>query len=88
MFLAASSPVWLGVGMFMFTIGEMLIVPAEHKLISRFSPQAYRGTYFGVHSLGEIGNSVGTWTGSRRSWCRQVSSSRPPTQLDPIPRAG
>ena len=63
MFLAAPSPVWLGVGMFVFTIGEMLIVPAEHELISRFSPQAYRGTYFGVHSLEEIGNFVGPWTG-------------------------
>lgn len=27
------------------------------------SPQAYRGTYFGVHSLGEVGNFLGPWTG-------------------------
>jgi MFS family permease len=62
-FLAAPSPVWLGVGMFVFTLGEMLIVPAEYELINRFSPQAYRGTYFGVHSLGEVGNFLGPWTG-------------------------
>ncbi len=62
-FLAAPSPVWLGVGMFVFTIGEMLIVPAEYELINRFAPQSYRGTYFGVHSLGEIGNFFGPWTG-------------------------
>jgi MFS family permease len=62
-FLLAPSTIWLGVGMFVFTIGEMAIVPAEYDLVNRFSSPQYRGTYFGMHSLGEFGNFLGPWLG-------------------------
>ena len=62
-FLLAPDPRWLAVGMFIFTIGEMAITPAEYDLVNRFATPAYRGTYFGAHSLGEIGNFLGPWSG-------------------------
>jgi predicted MFS family arabinose efflux permease len=49
--------------MIVFTIGEMLIVPAEYAALDRISPHGMRGTYYGAQSVCELGNFFGPWAG-------------------------
>ncbi|MBB6466163.1 MFS family permease [Aminobacter lissarensis] len=45
--------------MVLFTIGEVLVVPAEYVLVDRISNDGNRGAYFGAHSLSSVGNFIG-----------------------------
>lgn len=49
--------------MVVFTIGEILIVPAEYAQIDQISPANMRGTYYGAQSFSELGSFLGPWVG-------------------------
>ncbi|WP_269931613.1 MFS transporter [Aminobacter sp. HY435] len=49
--------------MVVFTIGEVLVVPAEYVLVDRISNDGNRGAYFGAHSLSAVGNFFGPLLG-------------------------
>jgi predicted MFS family arabinose efflux permease len=49
--------------MIVFTLGEILIVPAEYAQIDQISPANMRGTYYGAQSVSELGSFLGPWAG-------------------------
>ncbi|GED54944.1 MDR family MFS transporter [Brevibacillus borstelensis] len=51
------------IAMIVFTLGEILIVPAEYAQIDQISPAHMRGTYYGAQSFSELGNFLGPWAG-------------------------
>ncbi|MFS0558207.1 MDR family MFS transporter [Brevibacillus sp. 179-C9.3 HS] len=61
----AFSPGWTSfiVAMIVFTIGEILIVPAEYAQIDQISPANMRGTYYGAQSVSMLGSFLGPWAG-------------------------
>lgn len=61
----AFSPGWTGflISMFVFTHGEILIIPAEYAQIDQITPEGMRGTYYGAQSISELGNFLGPWAG-------------------------
>lgn len=56
---------WTGfiLSMAVFTLGEILVLPAEYTLVDRITPPGKRGTYYGAQSMGEFGNFIGPWLG-------------------------
>lgn len=56
---------WYGFigSMVLFTIGEILVVPAEYAQIDEITPNEMRGTYYGAQSFTELGNFMGPWFG-------------------------
>lgn len=42
--------------MIVFTLGEILIIPAEYAQIDQIAPPRMRGTYYGAQSVSELGN--------------------------------
>lgn len=57
---AVSSNATMLIGfMVLFTIGEVLVVPAEYVLVDKISDDGNRGAYFGAHSLSSVGNFIG-----------------------------
>ncbi|WP_378943399.1 MFS transporter [Mesorhizobium sp. ANAO-SY3R2] len=62
-FAAATSPAMLIGFMVLFTIGEVLVVPAEYVLVDKISNDGNRGAYFGAHSLASVGNFFGPLLG-------------------------
>ncbi|MGX5587802.1 MDR family MFS transporter [Bacillus thuringiensis] len=61
----AFSTMWVAfiISMFVFTVGEILVIPAEYAQVDEITPSGLRGTYYGAQSLGEFGNFVGPWFG-------------------------
>ncbi|WP_107924017.1 MDR family MFS transporter [Lysinibacillus parviboronicapiens] len=61
----AFSTIWIAfiISMFVFTLGEILVIPAEYAQVDEITPQHLRGTYYGAQSLGEFGNFLGPWFG-------------------------
>ncbi|PEW14416.1 MDR family MFS transporter [Bacillus cereus] len=61
----AFSTLWVAfiISMFVFTVGEILVIPAEYAQVDEITPSGLRGTYYGAQSLGEFGNFVGPWFG-------------------------
>ncbi|PDY37073.1 MFS transporter [Bacillus wiedmannii] len=61
----AFSTLWVAfiISMFVFTVGEILVIPAEYAQVDEITPSGLRGTYYGAQSLGEFGNFVGPWYG-------------------------
>jgi MFS family permease len=61
----ALSTAWAGfiLSMIVFTLGEILIIPAEYAQIDQITPHGMRGTYYGAQSLSELGNFLGPWAG-------------------------
>jgi len=51
------------ISMLIFTLGEILVIPAEYAQVDEITPSHLRGTYYGAQSLGEFGNFVGPWFG-------------------------
>jgi MFS family permease len=49
--------------MVVFTVGEILVLPAEYAQIDRITPHGMRGTYYGAQSFSELGNFLGPWAG-------------------------
>ncbi len=56
---------WTGfiVSMAIFTLGEILIIPAEYAQIDQITPPGMRGTYYGAQSFCELGSFLGPWAG-------------------------
>lgn len=54
---------WFVVAMIVFTLGEILIVPAEYAQIDQITPPSMRGTYYGAQSVSELGSFLGPWAG-------------------------
>lgn len=50
--------VWL-IAIAVFTLGEIIIVPAEYMMIDAIAPDKLRGSYFGVQNLIFIGVALG-----------------------------
>ncbi|WP_369033378.1 hypothetical protein [Streptomyces adonidis] len=46
-----------------FSLGEILIYPAEFAIIDRIAPEARRGAYFGAQTFAQLGVFVGPFTG-------------------------
>lgn len=61
----AFSSSWSGfiAAMIVFTLGEILIVPAEYAQIDQITPAHMRGTYYGAQSVSELGSFLGPWAG-------------------------
>ncbi|CAM2877663.1 MFS transporter [Paenibacillus sediminis] len=60
-YAAAGTPWQFSIIMVVFTIGEVLIVPAMYSMLDRIAPPAMIGTYFGAFALIEFGNFTGPW---------------------------
>jgi MFS family permease len=54
---------WFVTAMIVFTLGEILIIPAEYAQIDQIAPPRMRGTYYGAQSVSELGNFLGPWAG-------------------------
>jgi len=50
--------------MVVFTIGEVLVTPAEYLLLDQITPSGLRGTYYGAQSFTALGSFAGPWVGS------------------------
>ncbi|GED03344.1 MFS transporter [Bacillus atrophaeus] len=61
----AFSAGWAGfiLSMIIFTLAEILLVPAEYTQIDQITPHGMRGTYYGAQSFSEFGNFLGPWIG-------------------------
>lgn len=46
------------VAMFIFTLGEMIIYPAEYLFIDTIAPEALRGSYYGAQNLAALGGAL------------------------------
>lgn len=58
-FLWSASFLGLAIAMVIFTMGEVLLVPAEYILVDGIALSSNRGSYFGAHSFATIGNFFG-----------------------------
>lgn len=54
---AQSLPSWC-LAMFIFTLGEMIIYPAEYLFIDTIAPEALRGSYYGAQNLAALGGAL------------------------------
>ncbi|WP_019122069.1 MFS transporter [Brevibacillus massiliensis] len=62
-FALSQSAAWLIVSMVVFTLGEILVVPAEYIMLDEIAPEGMRGTYYGAQTFAELGNFLGPWLG-------------------------
>lgn len=46
------------VAMFIFTLGEMIICPAEYLFVDTIAPEALRGSYYGAQNLAAFGGAL------------------------------
>jgi MFS family permease len=46
------------VAMFIFTLGEIIIYPAEFLFVDTLAPQALRGSYYGAQNLAALGGAL------------------------------
>jgi len=61
---AVAGNVWhFIVAMVVFSLGEVLIYPAEFAIIDRIAPEESRGAYFGAQTFAQIGVFIGPFTG-------------------------
>ncbi|GKQ34044.1 MFS transporter [Streptomyces sp. A012304] len=49
--------------MVVFSLGEILIYPAEFAIIDRIAPEDRRGSYFGAQTFAQLGVFIGPYTG-------------------------
>jgi MFS family permease len=50
--------VWV-IGMFIFTLGEIIVVPAEYMFVDYIAPENMRGVYYGAQNLSNLGGALG-----------------------------
>ncbi|MGO4571304.1 MFS transporter [Microvirga sp. 2TAF3] len=62
-FAASSGVEMLIASMVVFTLGEVLVIPAEYVLVDGIANDANRGSYFGAHSFSSVGNFLGPLLG-------------------------
>ncbi|MFK3984298.1 MFS transporter [Micromonospora sp. NPDC050397] len=61
---AVADGIWQFVAaMVVFSLGEILIYPAEFAIIDRIAPEDNRGAYFGAQTFAQIGVFIGPLTG-------------------------
>jgi len=46
------------VAMFIFTLGEMIIYPAEFLFVDTLAPEELRGSYYGAQNLAALGGAL------------------------------
>ncbi|MFK7702330.1 MFS transporter [Pseudomonas caspiana] len=46
------------IAMFIFTLGEMIIYPAEYLFVDTIAPEALRGSYYGAQNLAAFGGAL------------------------------
>ncbi len=54
---AISIPIWV-IAMAVFTLGEIIAIPAEYLFIDFIAPAHLKGSYYGVQSLGYLGGAI------------------------------
>ncbi len=68
-FSMAENLVFWCLSMFIFTIGEILIQPAEYLYIDSISPPELKGSYFAAHNLASLGAAISP------AWCGLMISA-------------
>ena len=48
-----------GLAMVVFTLGEIIVIPAEYMFIDRIAPPHLRGIYYGTQNLANLGGALG-----------------------------
>ncbi|MCE4053100.1 MFS transporter [Pseudomonas sp. Au-Pse12] len=56
--LATSLPLWV-LSMVVFTLGEIIVFPAEYMFIDLIAPEHLRGLYYGAQNLSNLGGALG-----------------------------
>ncbi|MCG8295316.1 MFS transporter [Pseudomonas entomophila] len=56
--LAGSVLAWC-IAMLVFTLGEIIVIPAEYMFIDLIAPEHLRGVYYGAQNLGNLGAALG-----------------------------
>lgn len=56
--MAASAPAWC-LAMLVFTLGEIIVIPAEFMFIDLIAPEHLRGVYYGAQNLSNLGAGLG-----------------------------
>ncbi|MDH0647573.1 MFS transporter [Pseudomonas sp. GD03858] len=56
--VAASAPAWC-LAMLVFTLGEIIVIPAEFMFIDLIAPEHLRGIYYGAQNLSNLGAGLG-----------------------------
>ena len=58
-FALATSVLWWVLAMAVFTVGEIIVFPAEYMFIDRIAPDQLRGMYYGAQNLSNLGAALG-----------------------------
>lgn len=56
--VSTTLPVWM-LSMAIFTLGEIIVFPAEYLFIDTIAPNHLRGMYYGAQNLGNLGAAMG-----------------------------
>ncbi|MFC0417773.1 MDR family MFS transporter [Cytobacillus solani] len=63
LFAFSGNAVMFVISTIIFTLGEVLVIPAEYTLIDQITPKALRGTYYGAQSFNSLGSFIGPMLG-------------------------
>ncbi|WP_084379227.1 MFS transporter [Pseudomonas mucidolens] len=58
-FALSTSVWWWVMSMAVFTVGEIIVFPAEYMFIDRIAPDSLRGMYYGAQNLSNLGAALG-----------------------------
>ncbi|WP_095186518.1 MFS transporter [Pseudomonas sp. Irchel 3H9] len=58
-FALSTSVLWWVLAMAVFTVGEIIVFPAEYMFIDRIAPDHFRGMYYGAQNLSNLGAALG-----------------------------
>ncbi|MPR03237.1 MFS transporter [Pseudomonas sp. MAFF 212408] len=58
-FALSTSLLWWVVAMAVFTVGEIIVFPAEYMFIDRIAPDHLRGMYYAAQNLSSLGGALG-----------------------------
>ncbi|MEN5303482.1 MFS transporter [Pseudomonas sp. TWI628] len=58
-FAVAGSPLAWCLAMLVFTLGEIIVIPAEYMFIDLIAPEHLRGVYYGAQNLSNLGAALG-----------------------------
>ena len=58
-FALSTSVLWWVLAMAVFTVGEIIVFPAEYMFIDRIAPDHLRGMYYGAQNLSNLGAALG-----------------------------
>ncbi|MBW7565523.1 MFS transporter [Chromobacterium subtsugae] len=50
---------WMCAAIALFTLGEVVLVPAEYLYIDAIAPEALKGSYYGAQNLASLGGALG-----------------------------